>query len=78
YGWIKYVGFAVAQVPLLGPNGEILGYTLGINSPGGFVDEWGYETTPNTPIFAGTPEPGRGVLMLVAGTVTLLRRRRVS
>jgi hypothetical protein len=38
---------------------------------------WAWETTPNTPIIAGSvPEPGRGVLLL-GGIISLLRRRRV-
>ena len=63
YGWIQYEGFSVAR-------------PLALNTPGGFVDSWGWETQPNTPIFAGqTPEPSR-VVYLLLGMTPLLRRRR--
>lgn len=75
YGWIRYTGFGVAQVPIVGPNGEILGYTTRINQPGGFVDSWGWETEPGVPIFAGQiPEPSQSVLLCI-GLATLLARR---
>lgn len=75
YGWIQYTGFGVAQVPILGPNGEILGYTMGINQPGGFVDSWGWETEPGVPILAGQiPEPTQSVLIWI-GLATMLARR---
>ncbi|MBL9182852.1 MAG: hypothetical protein JNN17_11990 [Verrucomicrobiaceae bacterium] len=78
YGWIQYEGFAVAQVPLYGLNGEILGYTQGISgAQGGFVNSWGWETAPNMPIIAGSvPEPGRVALSIFAFISSFLRRKR--
>lgn len=76
YGWIKYTGFSVYQFPVFGPNGELLGYVNGVNEPGGVVNQWAYESTPNTPIFAGAlPEPSRTMLLLL-GIFSLLHRRR--
>lgn len=78
YGWIQYEGFAVAQVPLYGLNGEIIGYTMGIReAQGGFVNSWAWETTPNMPIMAGSvPEPGRVALSIFAFISIFLRRKR--
>ena len=76
YGWIKYIGFSVYQFPVFGPNGELLGYVNGVNEPGGVVNEWAYESTPNTPIVAGAlPEPSRAMLLLL-GIISILHRRR--
>lgn len=77
YGWIQYVGFSVYQFPFIGPDGQIWGYVNGANTPGGIVDSWGWETSPGVSLQAGVPEPGRGVLMLLAGVFNLMRRRRV-
>lgn len=62
YGWIQYMGFSVAT-------------PFAINTPGGFVDSWGWETEPGVPIFAGqVPEPTQSVLLWI-GLATMLARR---
>lgn len=63
YGWIQYEGFSVAR-------------PLAINTPGGWVNSWGWETEPNKPIFAGqVPEPSRAMLLLL-GILSIFHRRR--
>lgn len=78
YGWIQYVGFSVYQFPFIGPDGQIWGYVNGANTPGGIVDSWGWETTPNLGLPAGVPEPGRSCLMSSGLVLCLMRRRRVA
>ena len=64
YGWIQYQGFSVA-------------YPFAINVPGGWVNSWGWETTPGVPIIAGSvPEPGRLLLLICSLAARVLRRRR--
>ena len=66
YGWIQYQGFSVA-------------FPFAINVPGGWVNSWGYETQPNTPLFAGqVPELSRAVFLLLGITSLFFRRRRVK
>ncbi len=49
------------------------------NSSLGFLRSYAWETTPNTPIFAGSvPEPGRMVLLLAGVFALVYRRRRVA
>ena len=64
YGWIQYMGFSVAK-------------PFAINTPGGFVDSWGWETAPGVPIFGGqVPEPTQRVLLCIGLTTILARRHR--
>jgi hypothetical protein len=65
YGWIQYTGFSVAK-------------PFAINTPGGFVDSWGWETEPGVPIFAGqVPEPTQSVLLCIS-LATMPARRHGS
>jgi len=76
YGWIQYTGYGVAQVPVRGPNGEILGYTM-IPLLGGFVDSWGWETQPGLSIIAGAiPEPSTTLLVGTGTPLLWLRNAR--
>jgi hypothetical protein len=75
YGWIKYIGFGVLQIPFY-INGNLIGYVNGSKAPGGNVDAWGWETTPGVGLVAGVPEPGRTLLGLIGMGQILFRRRR--
>lgn len=48
----------------------------GVN--GGIIEEWAYNSIPGQPILAGqVPEPGIIALLLVGGSLTLRRFKRV-
>lgn len=81
FGWIHYVGFSVAEFVFNSPEGPIT--FVGIDSPGGFVDSWAYNSIPGEPIRAGeVPEPATvallsGLAALLFAGVARWRRRSV-
>ncbi len=67
YGWIHYEGFSVSEY-------------FRIDSPGGWVNSWAYNSVPGEPIYAGQiPEPRTYALLaglLVLGIAAGVRGRR--
>lgn len=69
YGWIQYRGYRH-------PDSVVGGFRIPVNTLGGFIDSWAYETEPGKAIRAGAvPEPSSLVLTFM-GIAILIRRRR--
>ncbi len=84
-GNVVYGGLFHGQNAYLGIEFLIAGQAhygwVHINNPagqaGGFILDWAYETSPNTPIFAGAvPEPSSFALFVLGGFALLWMKRR--
>lgn len=79
YGWIKYTGLGVAKFGSYDEDGNLIGYTEGLNIPGGLIDSWAFESEPGKAIVAGVvPEPAASLLAEIGFATVLLRRKRNS
>lgn len=73
YGWIHYIGFSV---------GDEHGMPFSLDTPGGWVNSWAYNSIPGEGLYAGeVPEPATVALfagLLALGAAVYRRRRRRS
>lgn len=73
YGWIHYIGFSV---------GDEHGMPFSLDTPGGWVNSWAYNSIPGEGLYAGeVPEPATvallsGLAALFFAGITRWRRQR--
>ncbi|WP_395739111.1 hypothetical protein [Prosthecobacter sp.] len=74
-----YLGFRFTTDASAGPYYGWMRVIFTNNSAGGLIEDWSYDNTgaPISIPASAAPEPGRGLLLLCAGIVVCLRRRRM-